>query len=108
MKHLQAGFAKVKITPPMGTPMAGYYFDRISNAVHDDLYAKALVLDDGERRWALVACDLQRPAAVEQLAIVGEQVSVPVFRMEGEKNPVKVARKSLDWAADSERDVNAH
>lgn len=58
MAHVQAGFGKVKITPPMGTPMAGYYFDRISDAVHDDLYAKALVLDDGNRRWALVACDL--------------------------------------------------
>ncbi|MCK5380409.1 MAG: hypothetical protein KAJ81_02995 [Candidatus Latescibacteria bacterium] len=58
MKHVQAGFAKVKITPPMGTLVCGYYFDRISDAVHDDLYARALVLDDGKRRWALVACDL--------------------------------------------------
>ena len=40
----------------------------------------------------LVACDLQRPAAVDQLAIIAEQSGVPCFRMEGEKNPVKVAR----------------
>ena len=53
----------------------------------------------------LVACDLQRPAAVDQLGIVGEQAGVPVFRIEGEKNPVKVARKSLNWAQGNDRDV---
>ncbi|KKL93402.1 hypothetical protein LCGC14_1875060, partial [marine sediment metagenome] len=53
----------------------------------------------------VVACDLQRPAAVDQLSIVAEQVQVPCFAIEGEKNPVRVARKSLSWAADNERDV---
>ncbi|MEN6503838.1 MAG: signal recognition particle protein [Planctomycetaceae bacterium] len=53
----------------------------------------------------LVACDLQRPAAVDQLSVVAEQVGVPCFKIEGEKNPVKVARKSLDWALANERDV---
>jgi len=53
----------------------------------------------------LVACDLQRPAAVDQLTIVGEQVSMPVFGIAGEKNPVRVARKSLSYAAEHDRDV---
>jgi signal recognition particle subunit SRP54 len=53
----------------------------------------------------MVACDLQRPAAVEQLSVVGEQVGAPVFRLEGEKNPVRVARKSISWAKSNERDV---
>ena len=53
----------------------------------------------------LVACDLQRPAAVDQLSIVGEQVGAPVFRIDGEKNPVRVARKSVSWARDNECDV---
>jgi len=53
----------------------------------------------------LVACDLQRPAAVEQLSIVGQQVGVPVFRTEGEKNPVRVARQAVDWANKNGRDV---
>ena len=57
------------------------------------------------RRPVLVACDLQRPAAVEQLAIVGQQAGVPVFRMEGEKNPVRVARQSVTWAQQNDRDV---
>jgi len=53
----------------------------------------------------LVACDLQRPAAVEQLSIIGEQAGVPVFRMEGEKNPVRVARQAVKWARKNDRDV---
>ena len=57
------------------------------------------------KRPVLVACDLQRPAAVDQLTIVGEQCGAAVFRVEGEKNPVKVARKSIRWAQDNERDV---
>jgi len=57
------------------------------------------------KRPVLVACDLQRPAAVDQLAIVAEQAQVPVFRIDGEKNPVKVARKSISWAQDNECDV---
>jgi signal recognition particle subunit SRP54 len=57
------------------------------------------------RRPMLVACDLQRPAAVEQLAIVGQQAGVPVFRMEGEKNPVRVARQAVTWAQHNDRDV---
>jgi signal recognition particle subunit SRP54 len=57
------------------------------------------------RRPVLVACDLQRPAAVEQLSIVGQQAGVPVFRMEGEKNPVRVARQAVTWAQQNDRDV---
>jgi len=53
----------------------------------------------------LVACDLQRPAAAEQLAVVAEQAAVPVFRIDGEKNPVKVARKSIAAAEQNECDV---
>ncbi len=53
----------------------------------------------------LVACDLERPAAVQQLAIVAEQVGAPCFKIEGEKNPVRVARESVAWARQNERDV---
>lgn len=43
----------------------------------------------------LVACDLQRPAAVEQLRVLGEQIGVPVFSIANEKDPVKVAKAAL-------------
>jgi signal recognition particle subunit SRP54 len=43
----------------------------------------------------LCACDLQRPAAVDQLTVLGGQLGLETFRIEGEKNPVKVARKAV-------------
>src|SRR3954463_9861978 len=56
--ELKVGSAAVVITPPIGTPLAGYYETRISQGVHDDLYAKALVLECGGTRAAMVCCDL--------------------------------------------------
>jgi signal recognition particle subunit SRP54 len=48
----------------------------------------------------LVACDLQRPAAIEQLATLGKQVGVPVFTPSpNEKDVKRAAAASLDWAA---------
>ena len=43
----------------------------------------------------LAACDTFRPAAIEQLKVLGEAVGVPVFSEEGEKDPVKVARDAV-------------
>jgi signal recognition particle subunit SRP54 len=51
----------------------------------------------------LVACDLQRPAAVQQLQTLGGQIATPVFVLEGEKDPVKVAKAALKQA---DRDGN--
>lgn len=56
--ELKMGVAAVKITPPLGAPMAGYYHGRAADGVHDDLFAKAIVLDDGKTRVAIVACDI--------------------------------------------------
>jgi len=53
----------------------------------------------------LVACDLQRPAAVEQLQTLGKQISVPVFSIVGEKNPVVVAQKALHQAEEDGHDL---
>ena len=46
----------------------------------------------------LVACDVYRPAAVEQLKILGEQIGVDVYSDESEKNPVKIASDSISYA----------
>ncbi len=56
---LQAGAAAVCVTPPEGTSLLGYFM-KIGDVttVHDDLYARALVLDDGKFRMALVICDM--------------------------------------------------
>jgi len=48
----------VTITPPAGAAMSGYYYNRAAEGVHDDLHAKAVVLESGGHKAALVACDL--------------------------------------------------
>lgn len=50
------------------------------------------------RRPLLVACDVYRPAAITQLEIVGKGVDVPVFKIEGEKNPVRIATQAITHA----------
>ena len=50
------------------------------------------------KRPLLVACDVYRPAAIDQLKVVGAQVEVPVFDM-GKEDPVKIAKAGLEHAA---------
>ncbi|HYM15187.1 MAG TPA: neutral/alkaline non-lysosomal ceramidase N-terminal domain-containing protein [Dehalococcoidia bacterium] len=56
---LRAGAAEVVMTPPIGTPLDGYG-GRVGGAVgvHDDLHARAIVVDDGATQAAIVGCDL--------------------------------------------------
>lgn len=63
-----------------------------------------LMLNQGKRPM-MVAGDLQRPAAIEQLSILGEQVGVPVHADYEHKDPVKVARDGLNAARKQDRDV---
>ena len=54
----------------------------------------------------LIASDLQRPAAIEQLATLGDQIEVPVYKPQPqEKNVVRSAAASLDWAAQQKGNV---
>ena len=46
----------------------------------------------------LVACDVYRPAAIKQLQIVGEKLSIPVFEMGDKESPVKIAKEALKFA----------
>src|SRR5688572_15301970 len=55
---LRVGAAAEVITPPAGTPMSGPDAARVVDAVDDDLYAKAIVLEREGVRVAMVACDL--------------------------------------------------
>ncbi len=50
------------------------------------------------RKSLLVACDLVRPAAVEQLSALGEKIGVPVYKEPGEKDAVKVAKNAVVYA----------
>ncbi len=62
------------------------------------------LLDKGKTPL-LVACDLQRPAAIDQLEIVAQQVGAGFFKVPGETNPVKVARQALSHAETTGHDV---
>ncbi len=59
----------------------------------------AKYLKDKGHRPLLVACDIYRPAAIEQLKVVGEQVNAPVFEM-GTEKPEIIAKKAISHARD--------
>ena len=56
------------------------------------------------RRPLLVACDIYRPAAIDQLRIVGEQAGVPVYEM-GTEKPEKIAKQAVEYAQDHGYDI---
>lgn len=53
----------------------------------------------------LVACDVYRPAAIEQLKVLGEQLSIPVYSDETTKSPVKIAQDAIRQARNMGNDV---
>jgi len=53
----------------------------------------------------LVACDVYRPAAVDQLSIVADQVGAALYEDREEKNPVKIAKAALEKAKKDQHDV---
>ena len=63
----------------------------------------ALHLKNQGHRPLLVACDIYRPAAIQQLQVVGEKVGVPVFEM-GQTNPVEIAKHAIRQARDNGND----
>jgi len=50
------------------------------------------------RNPLLVACDVYRPAAIDQLKVLGEQIGVPVYADPENKNPVDIAKKAIEFA----------
>lgn len=56
-------------------------------------------------RPLVVACDLQRPAAIIQLKILAKQIDLPVFSIEGEQDPLVVAKKALQKAKEEHFDL---
>lgn len=58
-----------------------------------------------KKKVLVAACDLQRPAAVEQLKTLCDAIQTPIFIMAGEKDPVVVAKAALRKACDDKFDV---
>ena len=57
------------------------------------------------RRPLLTACDVYRPAAIDQLTVLGEQIEVPVYKEEGNKNPIEIALNAIREAKAKNYDV---
>ncbi len=57
------------------------------------------------KRPLLVACDVYRPAAIEQLKVLGSQIDVPVYTEEGNKNPVEIALNGIKYAKANHLDL---
>ena len=57
------------------------------------------------RRPLLAACDVYRPAAIDQLSVLGEQIEVPVYKEVGNKNPIEIAQNAIKEAKAKGYDV---
>lgn len=92
---LGGDIAPLELNPPARILMVG-----LNGAGKTTTAAKlALHLKKQGRRPLLVACDLARPAAIEQLATLGREIDVPVFcPAPGSKDVVKAAKEALAWA----------
>ncbi|MBI2300948.1 MAG: hypothetical protein HYU66_18715 [Armatimonadetes bacterium] len=76
----RAGAAQTCITPNLGCHLEGNWTDRLADHIHDDLYAKAFVLDNGATRLGIVVADLimvSREMADETKRLVTETVGIP-------------------------------
>ncbi len=89
--------APINLDPPGRILMVG-----LNGAGKTTTSAKlALRLKKEDRRPLLIALDLYRPAAIDQLVTLGEEIGVPVFRPDpGEKNVVKAAKQALKWISE--------
>ena len=65
----------------------------------------ARLLQKQGRQPLLVAADVYRPAAMDQLETLGKQIEVPVFLQRGETDVLKIAREALDFAKTNNRNV---
>lgn len=60
---------------------------------------------NNKKKVLIAACDLQRPAAIEQLKVLSEKIKAEVFSISGEKKPLSVAKKAYQKAVDENFDV---
>ncbi len=80
---LKAGFARLDVTPPLGTYLSGYPSVRHANAVKDPLYANAVVFSDGEKTVAAISLD---------------QIGIPITKSEYARHMI-ADRNKLDFDA---------
>ena len=76
---LSIGCAEVDVTPALNVRMAGLFEDRHVSAIHDPLYARAMVIDNGSRQLCFVTCDLlslKRSTVLNARAAISERTGL--------------------------------
>ena len=77
---MKAGFARLDMTPPLGTPLAGYYSQRLAEDVLDPLSLNAIALSDGETTAVLITADMlgiRRAYTDEIRDLVAKRLGIP-------------------------------
>lgn len=77
---LKAGFAKVDVTPPLGSPVAGYYRERYADGILDPIELVALAVNDGENTAVIITADflgMWEKWATEIRNLISERCSIP-------------------------------
>jgi neutral ceramidase len=77
---LKVGAATTVITPPLGVPLAGYYHERGSDGIHDDLLSRAIVMEKDGVKVALVSLDListRRAFVVKARELIEKETGIP-------------------------------
>ncbi|RLG41184.1 MAG: hypothetical protein DRO05_04645 [Thermoproteota archaeon] len=78
---IRAALSETVITPPVGIPLTGFMErDKVSQGVHDDLYARALVLEEGDEIISIVSLDLvsvDREFVVSTRQLINEMTGIP-------------------------------
>jgi signal recognition particle subunit SRP54 len=88
-------------TPPSAVMLVG-----LQGAGKTTLAAKlALLLKSQKKNPLLVAADVYRPAAIDQLCVLGEQVATPVYRASDGTDPVDICTQAMDRAREEDYDV---
>ncbi|MCP4261826.1 MAG: hypothetical protein GY774_30645 [Planctomycetes bacterium] len=80
----RAGAAVSNITPPLDQPVVGGWNSPPASHVHDELYAKCLVLDDGQKKLVFVVCDnlgISREVYDKAKRIINAKTSIPTENM---------------------------
>jgi hypothetical protein len=83
-RGLRAGAATSNITPPLGTSINGSMQNRLADHVHDELHARALVIDDGTNRLAFVvndSCMIPREVFDEAKRLAEQHTGIPAANM---------------------------
>ena len=77
---IKAGFARVDVTPPLGAPLAGYFYERKADGVLDPLQLNALAFSNGESTAIIIASDfigMNMEYAAEMRAEIEKRTGVP-------------------------------